>query len=76
MIDTPGLSLQGDDGPALHARQRERGVQALLSVAEERFGDVLREESKVVRRQLSGGSGLIHLCKPYFAPGWKRADEV
>lgn len=47
----------------MHARRRERGVTALLRVAEDRFGEVLREEAKVVRRQLSGGSGLLHLCK-------------
>lgn len=38
-------------------------MQAILNVAEERLGEVLREESKVVRRQLSGGGGLIHLCE-------------
>lgn len=64
IIDTPGLDLRVDDGLNIHGRQRERGIQALMRVAEERFDEVLKEESKVVRRQLSGGSDLLHLCEP------------
>ena len=62
-IDTPGLDVQEDDGPAVHAYIRERGVMALLNMVEGQCEAVLREESKVLRKGTAGADELVHLCK-------------
>lgn len=62
-IDTPGLDVQTDDGPAVHAYTRERGVMALLGMVEGQCEAVLREESKVSRKGTAGADELVHLCE-------------
>lgn len=58
VIDTPGLAMGTD---AVQEKERERGVTGLLRLLEERFADVMREESRIVRRTTRGEDDLIHL---------------
>ena len=59
VVDTPGLEL-GDDDP-VKERERERGMMGLMRLLEERFEEVMREESRIVRRGTKGEDNLIHL---------------
>ena len=55
--------MQEDDGPAVHAYIRERGVGSLLGLVEQQCEGVLREESRVIRRGTAGADELVHLCE-------------
>ena len=48
---------------AVASRERERGITGLMRLIEHRFGDVMREESRIVRRGTRGEDDLIHLGK-------------
>ncbi|KAL7424191.1 hypothetical protein Q5752_001777 [Cryptotrichosporon argae] len=56
LIDTPGLAPAGPTADF----ERERGMTGLLRMVEEKLAEVMREESKVVRRK-DEGDELIHL---------------
>ena len=63
VIDTPGIELGSEStgGPDLRAKERERAIKGLMTMLEERFEGVLREESRIVRAQKKGEDDLIHL---------------
>lgn len=58
LIDTPGIAM-GDD--LVEAKERERGLAGLVMMMEEKFGEVMREESRIIRRATRGEDDLIHL---------------
>jgi len=60
LIDTPGLAMGGD---LVEEKERERGVDGLLRMIEDRYAEVMREESRVIRRATRGEDDLIHLSK-------------
>ena len=59
IIDTPGLELDSDGG--VREKERERGVVGLVRMLEERFNEMLKEESRIVRRQPRADDELVHL---------------
>lgn len=60
LIDTPGFDLGAD---AIATASRERGLAGLTRLVEDRYEEMLREESKVVRRKARDEEGLIHLSE-------------
>jgi hypothetical protein len=60
LIDTPGLELGSE---AVQVKERERGIAGVLRLVEERFEERLREESRIVRRQVKGAEDLVHLSE-------------
>ena len=58
LIDTPGLPPVSD--PVALA-ERERGLSGLVDLIEQRFGEVMREESRVWRKATRGEDDLVHL---------------
>lgn len=58
LVDSPGLELAGTE---LGDKQRERGVVALIRLLEEKFGETLREESRIIRRGPRADDDLVHL---------------
>jgi septin family protein len=60
LIDTPGLAV-GDDPVA--EKERERGILGLTRLVEEQFAQVMREESRIVRRATRGEDDLVHLSE-------------
>jgi septin family protein len=65
LIDTPGLELGSE---AVQVKERERGIAGVLRLVEERFEERLREESRIVRRQVKGAEDLVHLS----GSAWRR----
>ena len=59
IIDTPGLELDSDGG--VKEKERERGVVGLVRMLEERFNEMLKEESRIARRQPRVDDELVHL---------------
>lgn len=60
LIDTPGLAIGRE---LVEEKERERGVDGLLRMIEDRYAEVMREESRVIRRATRGEDDLIHLGK-------------
>ena len=58
LIDTPGLALGADP---VQEKERERGVAGMMRMLEERFGEMMREESRIVRKATRGEDDLVHL---------------
>ncbi|RXK41000.1 hypothetical protein M231_01631 [Tremella mesenterica] len=58
VIDTPGLELADT---AVGRSERNRGVEGLLRMLEERYEETLREESKVLRTKARADDEVIHL---------------
>ena len=61
LIDTHGLAMGHD---LIQEKERERGVAGLLRMMEGRFTEVMREESRVIRKSTRGEDDLVHLGKP------------
>ena len=64
LVDTPGLELGASDG--VKEKERERGVAGLMRLIEDQFGEVMREESRIVRRGTKLEDNLVHLGELRF----------